>query len=72
MKMNPKIGSKRERIKSCILKGRTTILLYSNEIKPARVETINFNCNCGIKCATLFSEEQNYKAPQFCNELKCF
>jgi hypothetical protein len=33
-------------------------LHYSNKIKPAKVETINFNCNCGIKCVTLFSEEQ--------------
>jgi hypothetical protein len=56
--MNPKIGSKRERIKSCILKGRPTILHYSNKIKPARVQSINFNCNWGIKCETLFSEEQ--------------
>ena len=68
--MNTKKGAKSERIKSCILKGRATISHYSNKIIAARIQIINFDCNCDIKCAALFSEEQKQEFFNHYNSLK--
>jgi len=67
--MNSKKGVKRQKIKSCILKGRPIISHYSNQIIPARVQTIDFDCECKIKCSKTFSDRQKQK---IFNRYNCF
>jgi hypothetical protein len=56
--MNSKKGVKRQKIKSCILKGKPTISHYSIKIIVVRVQTIDFDCECKIKCSKIFSDQQ--------------
>jgi hypothetical protein len=54
------------------MKGRPTISDYSYKIIPARDQTIDFDCECKIKCSKIFSDQQKQKIFNCYSSLKSY
>ena len=50
--------SKRKQIKDSILKGASHVTHRSAKVVPQRVQTIDFDCNCQIKCSLTLNQLQ--------------
>jgi hypothetical protein len=69
MNLNKKLY-KREITKNKILSGSGHKTHYTNRDIDPRTQSTNFLCNCGIRCANLFSENQKQEIFKKYNSLK--